>query len=202
MHIVKSRPDGFAFDRCIASATASRLRFQVIDNMGRDVLVGRKKGFYADSSATHLTMLDDDDETLLTPEIVEHLIGLNKPAVFANSEIIGDSITSQNVPNFVQEWSLGMEKNRLCRPHAPMVLEVEYARHILNDTEKLLNTMNWHPNHCDYVFRLIISTTIGWKYENIIAYRWYIHDANLHRSDNPGINEIRNYFFDRGKACK
>jgi hypothetical protein len=192
MHILKSRPDGLAYNRCIASADASGLDYRVINNRGLDVLTGRYNGFNCD--ATHITMLDDDDETLLTKEVAESLASLGKPAVFTNSEIIGGIHSAYNIPKYINKWSWDHEVNRVCRPHASLILEKQFAIDTLKETKRIINSNNWDRNTCDYVFRLIISTSVGWHYSPEVTYRWYHHNDNLHRKDVDGLNCIREYF--------
>lgn len=188
MHILNGRPKGPLLERCIASAERSGLDFRVIENQGRSVLYGRYAGL--DCDGTHVTWVDDDDETLLQKSDLENL-EYQHPAVFTNSFIVTRGL---NIPEWVKDWNLELEKSRIVRPHPTFILEKDFAQKILIETDDLLRSKGWGENFCDYVFRLLISTTVGWKYVPLVAYKWYIHDNNLHQKDVAGMNKIRAYF--------
>lgn len=194
MHILKSRKTSNVWKRCLASAEKSGVDFTVINNNKKDILHGRKKGF--DCDGTHVTMLDDDDETLLTLEEANRLIALNKPALFTNSWVteIGKPL-STNVPSYINKWQLGHELNRLCRPHFTMVLEKDYANQILKETESELVKNGWHNNFTDFIFRCIISANDGWHYDPAITYNWYIHSEGHHALNSSAFADMRKYFF-------
>jgi hypothetical protein len=192
MHILKGRRSGDMFKRCVASAELSGIDYTVINNLKKNILVGRRRGF--DCDGTHITMLDDDDETLLTRDKGIELMLLNKPAIFTNSYVIGIN-GGINVPEYIREWRIEHEQNRLCRPHATMIIEKDFAVHTLNEVAAQIKAHNFHPNFTDFIFRCIISTTVGWHYDTALTYKWYIHPGGHHVLNRSEFVDIRRHFF-------
>jgi hypothetical protein len=195
MHILKGRPNGPLFERCIASALKTTIPFKVINNVNNtDIVRGRLEGF--DTDAEFITWLDDDDESLLAPEETNKLLNLKKDCVFTNSLVVASSgIITKQIPDFVNQWTLNFELGRICRPHPTMIIKRDIAVRLMNETALLIKEKEWGNDIADYVFRLLVSKHLGWHYENSITYKWYIHSDSHHQKNPLRFTPIKEYLF-------
>lgn len=198
VHILQGRPPGAFLNRCVASIEKTQLNYVIVPNEGKSILSGRYAGY--DVDATHVSYLDDDDEIMLSATAAQELMLLGKPAIFTNSYAVMEGRADKPcIPLDIKQWSLRSEKARECRPHQTLILEKDTAVSILKETELLQKQKGWYENTCDFTFRLMVSTTVGWHYDPRLTYKWYVHAGGHHQTCQNRFSEIRNYFLGPAK---
>jgi hypothetical protein len=195
IHILKSRPSGPVFDRCLNSAIETGANVRVIENTGKDILTGRIQG-YMETDSKFVSFIDDDDFSLLKPDVANSLMDLNEKALFTNGIKMRNGEWAYKVLPKYTKWTLDLEKQQEIRPHATIIYQGNFAKELLTDSISLIEKKNWDVNTIDYVMRAMVSTTIGWHYVNVSTYQWNIGADSHHINQGMFLfPELRKYFF-------
>lgn len=190
IHILQSRSN---ISDCIFSLDESKCSYTIINNFDKGIMSGRLIGF-EQSDSEFVSFVDDDDQTLLNPDIIYSLTQLNKPALFTNSLMISPTGRSNyQVPISINNWTLHLEKRGYIRPHQTIIYRRDILKDLIKDTCNLIYENNWSENDFDIIMRFLVSANIGWHYEPIITYKWMIHMNGDHFKRQPRILEIRKF---------
>jgi hypothetical protein len=191
IHVLQTRDD---ISNCLNSLKSSGCSISVIDNKGKNILTGRESGF-KEGDLPFVSFCDDDDESMLTTDLVDSLLGHNADALYTNS-IVSYSTGYTHPLSFkgVTEWNLTSETRGITKPHQTIIYRRDFALNALKEAKKIIQKQDWLPNDCDFVMRLIVSYGVGWKYVPITTYKWNIHNSNDHARSHSHFQKIRRYF--------
>jgi hypothetical protein len=198
IHVLRGRPMGAAFDRCLASVKSTGAAIRIIENEGKTISAGREQA-YEECEAQFVSFVDDDDTSLLTPSEVFRLCSMDKPALFTNGVTVFRGDKSPCVPPSVTQWTLDQERRQIVRPHPTIIYRASVARLLMRESLRLIAANGWHANTFDYVMRCVASITIGWHYDAAKTYQWNIGHDSHHQVNAAQFYPLRGYFFRAGK---
>lgn len=169
---------------------------RVIENKGHSVAYGRHKAFF-ETDSTFVSYIDDDDILRITKEHIEHIVSIDKDALYTNSTMFLKERKILGTPKFVKEWTLRNEVDKLTSPHQTIVYKQEYIKRISLESIELMKSKGWHENVYDYVCRALVSLEGKWFYYPEVTYQWNSNTGGIHK-DKIYV-ELRAYFFGKAK---
>ncbi len=195
-HILAYKPDKNKLKRCLNSFEKRQIPF-VLCNTEHNIAVSRNKA-YQNCKAEFCSYVDDDDEILIEKKAISRLLKsyTDKP-IFTNSELYLDSklIKLMNYSSIVS-WSLEEELYGSIKIHQLLIFKTEFIQKLSAQVLNFLITNSLDQNLFDYFIRAFVSTSLGWKYENCVAYRYHtdLSFTNLARATKtvPYKYQLRN----------
>jgi len=194
IHILRSLVNNPWWNQCINSFVGLETVIKpiVVDNFGRDLIMGRNIGYNLGENE-YVSFVDDDDYLCADSDYIEKIVDDGNPASFTNSVVLSDSGKIHNwIDSIHTKWTI--KTRSIVRCHQLMIMKRGLAINTCSETTALIKLKGWHPMVFDYVFITLMAINHGWTYYNRPQYVWRFNGARNRRFGSIDSQAAKAYF--------